>query len=111
MTIEQSRLKEPPQWLAQVKELMDTRYRDRLSLTGLAAVAGVHTVYLARAFRFHYGRSINKYLIGLRLELARSLLADLQLLDPIVCDTIRLSESNPRRTRFGRGSRTRVRPA
>jgi AraC family transcriptional regulator len=76
MTIEQSRLKEPPQWLAQVKEFMDMHYRDRLSLTGLAAIARVHPVYLARAFRSHYGRSINKYLLGLRLELARGLLAD-----------------------------------
>ncbi len=67
-------MKDCPQWLAQVKEHMDKQYRDRLSLADMAAIAGVHPVYLARAFRSHYGRSINKYLLGLRLEFARELL-------------------------------------
>src|SRR5262245_17130918 len=74
MNIEQSQFKEPPQWLAQVKEHIDRQYCDRLFLADLAAIAGVHPVYLARAFRSHYGRSINSYLLGLRLEFARELL-------------------------------------
>ncbi len=74
MNIEQSRLKAPPPWLAQVKEFLDEQFREPLSLADLAPIAGMHPVYLARAFRFHYGCSINKYLLGLRLELARNLL-------------------------------------
>jgi len=75
MNIEQGQSKGPPQWLAQVKEHIDNQYCDRLFLSDLAAIAGVHPVYLARAFRSYYGRSINKYLLGLRLEFARKLLA------------------------------------
>jgi AraC family transcriptional regulator len=74
MSNEQSQFKEPPPWLAQVKERIDKEYCDRLCLADLAAIAGVHPVYLARAFRSYYGRSINKYLLGLRLEHARDLL-------------------------------------
>ncbi|HKQ72589.1 MAG TPA: AraC family transcriptional regulator [Blastocatellia bacterium] len=74
MNIEPSELKEPPQWLTQVKEHIDKQYCERLFLADLAAIADVHPVYLARVFRSHYGLSINKYLLGLRLEHARKLL-------------------------------------
>jgi len=74
MSNEQSQSKGPPPWLARVKEHLDNQYCDRLFLSDLAEIAGVHPVYLARAFRSFYGRSINKYLLSLRLELARVLL-------------------------------------
>ncbi len=79
MNIEHGHLKEPPEWLSQVKEHLDKQYRDRLFLSDLAAVASVHPVYLARVFRAHYGISINKYLVSLRLELARKLLVGREL--------------------------------
>jgi len=88
MNIEQCQSKEPPQWLAMVKEHIDKQYCDRLFLAELAAIAGVHPVYLARAFRSHYGRSINRYLLGLRLEFARELLAGAELsLSDIAAET------------------------
>ena len=87
MSNEQDLLKEPPSWLAQVKEHIEKQYCERLFLSDLAAIAGVHPVYLARAFRAHYGHSINRRLLELRLELARKLLVSEMSLSDIATET------------------------
>ena len=68
-----------PSWLSEVRKLLDERFSDRLSLSEIAAFAGVHPVYLGRAFRAHYGCSIGEYLTHCRLELARDLMANSEM--------------------------------
>ncbi|MGZ7031742.1 MAG: helix-turn-helix transcriptional regulator [Thermoanaerobaculia bacterium] len=45
----------PPAWLARAHELVHDRFRDPLTISELAAEAGVHPVHFARSFREHYG--------------------------------------------------------
>lgn len=68
-----------PAWLARARErLLDDRLH-RPSLAELAAHAGVHPVYFARAFRQRYGCSPGEFLRRCRLERALDLLADVNL--------------------------------
>lgn len=41
---------EPPTWLRRVRELLQDRFRENLSLDELADVAGVHRSHLSRTF-------------------------------------------------------------
>ena len=61
----------PAAWLKRVHDLLHDRFREpRLSLDELAGVAGVHPVYLARAFRASYDASPGEYLRRLRISWA-----------------------------------------
>ena len=62
-------------WLRRVEETVRDRCLERLSLTSLATDAGVHPIYLARAFRRRSGRSIGEYMTHSRLRLAMARLA------------------------------------
>lgn len=55
------RTQDPPSWLVRVKSSIDDRIRQAPRVRTLAAEAGVHPVYLARAFRRHFGCSITEY--------------------------------------------------
>lgn len=66
---------DPPPWLSAVRDALHDRWREPLTLTGMAAEAGVHPVYLARAFRRHYGRPLGGYLRRLRIGHAADRLA------------------------------------
>lgn len=59
-----------PPWLQQVKELLQARFTDNLTLTDLAQHAGVHPVHLAQTFRKAYQCTIGEYLRKLRIEYA-----------------------------------------
>lgn len=63
----------PPAWLARVRERFDDGERPRLGIA--AAQAGVHPVYLARAFRRWFGCSVSTYLSRARVGHAARLLA------------------------------------
>ena len=65
----------PPTWLAQVRDLLHDRPRERLVLDEIAAAVGVHPVHLCRAFRQQYGCTIGDYVRKLRLDLASHQLA------------------------------------
>lgn len=58
----------PPAWLRAVRDAVHDRWREPVTLTDLAEEAGVHPVYLARAFRRQYGRPVGRYLRRLRVE-------------------------------------------
>jgi AraC family transcriptional regulator len=58
-----------------VRERLDDASAQPPSLRELAAIAGLHPVYLARAFRRRYGVSPSEYLRMRRLHRAISLLA------------------------------------
>lgn len=59
-----------PVWLSRVYEALHDRYMEPLRVTDLAAIANVHPVHLARAFRAHYGLTPGMYLRRLRLQWA-----------------------------------------
>jgi AraC family transcriptional regulator len=69
-------------WLEEVKDLLNDRFIDHLSLTEIARSVSVHPVYLASSFRHRFGCSIGEYLRKLRVDLARRLIA--QTNDPLV---------------------------
>jgi AraC family transcriptional regulator len=62
-------------WLRRVEETVRDRCLERLSLTSLATDAGVHPIYLARAFRRRFGCSIGEHMTHSRLRLAMARLA------------------------------------
>jgi AraC family transcriptional regulator len=67
---EGSRRDVPPPWLAQVREMLQEHSTERLTLSSLAETVGVHPVYLACAFRRHYGCTVGEYVRQLRVESA-----------------------------------------
>lgn len=71
----------PPAWLLEVRDLLHDRFRERLTLTELAEVAGVHPSHLSRTFSEHFELGVSAYLRRLRLEAARRELAETE--DPI----------------------------
>lgn len=64
-----------PGWLSRIAESAAAGCTRPLSLTTLAADAGVHPVYLARVFRHHYAQSIGSFMLQSRLRLAMRRLA------------------------------------
>ena len=67
----------PPRWLARVREQLDAAIRGPNPVfSDLAGAAGVHPVYLSRAFRAAYGCTPGDYLRRLRIERAQRLLAE-----------------------------------
>ncbi len=57
-------------WLRTIRDLLHDRFRDTLTIRGLAAEAGVHPVHLCREFRRHNGVTIGAYVRRLRIEYA-----------------------------------------
>lgn len=73
-----------PAWLARVQELLHDRPLERLRLTQLAALVGVHPATLARLFRARFRTSVGAYQRQLRLEWAgRRLVESLDALSVI----------------------------
>lgn len=64
-----------PLWLQTVRDRLHDECTSRLSLGELARDAGVHPVYLARAFRKRFGCSVTEYLHARRIDLAVGALA------------------------------------
>lgn len=67
-----------PAWLAIARELMHDRFAERLSLAGVAAVAGVHPVHLATTFHRCVGTTFGSYLRAIRVAHAKRALAETQ---------------------------------
>jgi AraC family transcriptional regulator len=59
-----------PRWLLTVRDLLHDRFAESLQFSELAESAGVHPVYLARAFRAHFNCTPGEYLRRLRIEWA-----------------------------------------
>jgi AraC family transcriptional regulator len=60
----------PPRWLSDARDALHGHFREKVTLSMLAAVAGVHPSYVARAFRRQYGCTVGEYVRGLRLDYA-----------------------------------------
>jgi len=74
-----------PPWLARVEARLRDDHAEPVSLAALAALAGVHPVYLARVFRRHHGCSIRAFLHTQRtLHASRVIAAGSSLADAAV---------------------------
>jgi AraC family transcriptional regulator len=67
-----------PEWLSKAVELTRSEYSRRISLAEVAALAGVHPVTVAVAFRRHFGKSFGDYVTDLRIAYARRELQNTQ---------------------------------
>ena len=65
----------PPAWLEHVKRTLDARFDEPLRFEAIAEEAGLHPVYLSRAFKRHVGMAMSEYVRALRLRHARHLLS------------------------------------
>lgn len=59
-----------PRWLSQVIELLRARFHEPITLSEMAAAAGVHPVHLAREFRRFERCTVGEYIRRLRIERA-----------------------------------------
>lgn len=66
---------EPPRWLERVKEWIRDTPGGPPAPAEMAAESGYHPVYVARAFRHHYGVGLGQYARLVRAEHGRTLLA------------------------------------
>lgn len=57
-----------PVWLSLVVQALHDRFREPMTLSDLANVAGVHPVHLAQSFRRHQGTTVGSYLRQLRID-------------------------------------------
>jgi AraC family transcriptional regulator len=64
-----------PPWLLRARDLLHDRFQENLGLAEIAAVVGVHPVYLASKFRRHFHKTIGDYQRQLRVEFACKRLA------------------------------------
>ncbi|MFB9277041.1 response regulator [Cohnella cellulosilytica] len=65
--------------LDEVRRHIDNRFQEPISLEELAKRFFVSKEYLSKAFRLEYGRNLTDYLLHLRMEKVRELLADERL--------------------------------
>jgi AraC family transcriptional regulator len=65
----------PPRWVEQAREIIHTDFAERLTLTDIADLLGVHPVHLARSFRRHYRATVGEYLRQTRIAQASQRLA------------------------------------
>jgi AraC family transcriptional regulator len=65
-----ARARRAPPWLESVRERVREHLDERVTLSDLAADAGVHPAYLARSFRRRYGMSVGEYTRRARLSWA-----------------------------------------
>jgi AraC family transcriptional regulator len=60
-----------PRWLRRVRDLLHSRFAERLTLDELAQAVGIHPDRLCHGFREQYGCSVGEYIRQLRVEFAR----------------------------------------
>jgi AraC family transcriptional regulator len=60
----------PPRRIQQARELLRARFAESLALSEIAAIVGLHPIYLAREFRKHYRSTVGEYVRQLRIEFA-----------------------------------------
>jgi AraC family transcriptional regulator len=63
-----------PRWISRARDILNERFRERLTVTELANECRVHPAHFARAFRRCFRCSPGEYLRRLRVEAARHLL-------------------------------------
>ena len=79
--------------LDEVRRQLDEHGREPLDVPALARRAGVSQNHLSRRFRARHGMTLQRYLLGRRIELARHLLAVTRL--PLKAVAIEAGLGNP----------------
>jgi len=74
--LDRARPRTPPEWLQVIRERLHEEHSKPVRLHALARDAGVHPVYLARAFRQQFGCSPGEYLRQRRIDHACTDLAN-----------------------------------
>jgi AraC family transcriptional regulator len=64
-----------PHWLKQATEIVESRFLERLTLTGIASAVGVHYVHLSRQFHKYNRCTVGEMIRRRRVEHASHLLA------------------------------------
>jgi AraC family transcriptional regulator len=64
-----------PRWLAEARDYLHEHYRERVRLSSLSTLTGVHEVHLVRRFRRQWGATPGSYVRRLRIERACEALA------------------------------------
>ncbi len=64
-----------PGWLRTAREMVEESFQTGVTIASLAAMVGVHPVYLARAYRRHFGCSPGQHLRQCRLIRVQGLLS------------------------------------
>ena len=64
-----------PRWLVEARDYLEEHYRERVRLSSLATLTGVHEVHLVRCFRRQWGLTPGSYIRRLRIECACDALA------------------------------------
>ena len=92
----------PARHLLRAKDLADARYSEPLTVSDMAAAAGLSRAHFIREFRGTFGDSPHGYLMTRRLERAAALLrnTDRQVAD--ICMTVGLSSVGSFTTSFKR---------
>jgi AraC family transcriptional regulator len=73
------RVKSPPVWVMQARDLIEARFTEQLTLEGVAAEVGVHPFTLSSVFRRTYRCAVGERVRQLRVEYAAEQLADTNL--------------------------------
>ncbi len=79
--------------LEQVRQHLDGHYREPLDVPAMARGAGVSQNHLSRRFRARHGLTLQRYVLGRRIELARHLLTTTRM--PIKAVAIEAGLGNP----------------
>lgn len=66
----QEAVRKPPSWLKHARDMFREHFSEPLTLGQVAELVGVHPVYLASAFRTHYGSTVGEFVRRLRIEYA-----------------------------------------
>jgi AraC family transcriptional regulator len=75
LRIDVPRDRQPPQWLVRVRDSIQDRCTEKITVRELAAEAGVHPIHLARTFRHFFDCAPSEHLRRCRIEKVRLLLA------------------------------------
>ncbi|MDX6441134.1 MAG: hypothetical protein QOE43_863 [Gaiellaceae bacterium] len=92
----------PARHLLRAKDLIDTRYRDPLNVSALAAAAHVSTAHFSREFKAAFGETPHQYLLTRRLERAAELLRNTDHSVAAVCFSVGLNSVGSFTTSFGK---------
>lgn len=71
--------KTAPSWMERMVDRLRAEYCERLTLAELSREAGVHPVYLSRAFRKHVGEGIGEFVHRLRIRKACEQMLDREM--------------------------------
>jgi len=75
------------------RQWLDEHYREAVEVPALARKFGVSQNHLSRRFRAQHGMTLQRYVLGRRIELARHLLAHTQM--PLKAVAIEAALGNP----------------